>query len=253
MITYREKGLRTGVVCLDSEPGEEKVDRLIFMHRSTPVPGADCQELYTLFLDLNRSPETILQGMEKNTAYEIRRANDKDGVHCETLDIANPAVLDAFWDYFKQFSSIMGYVSSGETGRRWLRFLKEAGYLHLSMVKSPDDLPLAYHAYCHVGNRARLLHACSLHKAADDSATRAFVGRANRCLFWYDILRLKEAGHAIYDFGGWYAKTDNKQMLGVNKFKEGFGGVVVPVYTCNLGCTLKGRLALWARKKMLKQ
>ncbi|MGD0283911.1 MAG: hypothetical protein ABSB95_16325 [Dissulfurispiraceae bacterium] len=168
----------------------------------------------------------------------------QDGVRCETLDGGNSDVVDAFWDYFQQFSGVMGYISPGETGRRWLDFLADEDYLDLSMVMGSEARALAYHAYCRVGNHARFLHACWLHKAVDDSAGRAFVGRANRYLFLHDILRLKEAVYAIYDFGGWYAETDNKQMLGVYKFKEGFGGVVVPTFTCNLGCTLKGPLAL---------
>jgi hypothetical protein len=251
MIIYRDKGLLKGVVCLDEETSDQRVDRIVFMHRSKPVPGAYCEEMKTLFVDLNRSADELFAGLDKTTAYEIRRARDKDGVHCETLDAANPRILDEFWNFFQEFSSVMNYESPGERGRRWLEQLQEAGYLDLSIVKNKDALPLAYHAYYRVGNRARLLHACSLHKASENTGERAFIGRANRCLFWHDMLRLKEAGFAVYDLGGWYGKTDDKQMLGVNKFKEGFGGEVVPTYNCNLGCTLKGRLALWIKKKFL--
>jgi hypothetical protein len=255
MISYRDKNLlRTGIVPLDAEPGEERVDRILFTNRPAPVPGAYCEEMTTLLLDLNPNPDELFAKLDKTTAYEVRRARDKDGVNCRTLDASSSATIQAFWDFFQEFSGVMGYSSPGETGRRMLELLSQEGYLDLSVVKEGSDGPaLAYHAYCRVGNRVRLMHACSLHKAIEDSARRAFVGRANRFLFWYDILRFKETGCAIFDFGGWYPKTDDEQMLRVNKFKEGFGGAVSRTYTCNLGRTLKGRLALWIREKLRRQ
>jgi hypothetical protein len=57
MFIYREKGLLRGVVCLDGEPGDGEVDRIGFLHPAAPLPGANCKELISLFLDLGCSFE----------------------------------------------------------------------------------------------------------------------------------------------------------------------------------------------------
>ncbi len=58
------------------------------------------------------------------------------------------------------------------------------------------------------------------------------------------MLLFKRQGLACYDFGGWYAGTDDPIKLGINKFKEEFGGEKVHQYNCEKGVTLKGKLAL---------
>jgi hypothetical protein len=255
MIMFREKGLRMAAFCLDEEPAPVKADRLMYLFRPEPMAKSYCSAATTLDLDLRRIPEELWSGLEKNTAYEVRRSRDKDGVLCAWLDVRDRENVDAFWKYFTDFSTLMGYPSPGEKGYRWLTRFAGDGRLLLSAAKSPQDEILAYHAYIGGLKRTRLLHACSLHKQMASPAQRALSGRANRWLFWHDILELKERGFETYDFGGWYSHQDNPQMLRVNRFKEDFGGVVKEVYNCSAGQTLLGKLVVWlhqtfrARKK----
>ena len=44
------------------------------------------------------------------------------------------------------------------------------------------------------------------------------------------MLYYREHGLGIYDLGGWYNGTTDLGRLGINKFKEGFGGNVVCEY-----------------------
>ncbi len=75
----------------------------------------------------------------------------------------------------------------------------------------------------------------------------AAIGRANRLLFWTDILHFQQHGLHALDFGGWYPGQSDTRRLGINKFKEGFGGQRASTYMCDRGCTLKGKTALWIR------
>lgn len=247
MIVYRDKGLRVGAVLLDEEPESVKVDRQIFLYRTEPLEGANCEERHTLFLDLRKSSDELLAGFDKTTAYEVRRARDKDGVVCESLDPSDERSLDAFGDFFEKFSAAMDYPRWGPAGKRWLTLLAQNRKMSLTVAKNAVGEVLAYHVYYHGRKCVRLLHACSLHKLVGNTQERALIGRANRFLFWFDILRFKEEGRTICDFGGWWAFDDDPQRLRVNRFKEGFGGEVVRTYICTRGCTLRGRLAEWVR------
>jgi hypothetical protein len=73
----------------------------------------------------------------------------------------------------------------------------------------------------------------------------AYISKANRLHHWLDVLRFRDEGFAIYDFGGWYAGRENEELLRINRFKESFGGVLVPQYNCDQGLSWKGVQALW--------
>ena len=54
--------------------------------------------------------------------------------------------------------------------------------------------------------------------------SRAKIGRANKSLHWFEILKSKQLGFELYDFGGLSldGKTDN-----IDRFKKSFGGYLV--------------------------
>jgi hypothetical protein len=235
------------MVLFDEEPGPEKVDRLYFFHRSAPLENATCREECTLRLDLREDPQALLKKIEKTTAYEIRRAKDKDNVVCEYPEPGNADLLAEFYAFFTQFA-LAGDV---EIPSRWfLNCLAAEGKLVFTVAKDAKGEVLGYHAYCRSEERVRLMHACTLHRTVQDSAVRAAIGRANRLLFWTDILHFKQHGVHALDFGGWYPGQSDTRRLGINKFKEGFGGRRASTYMCDRGCTLKGKTALWIRDRL---
>lgn len=77
---------------------------------------------------------------------------------------------------------------------------------------------------------------------------RNLIGRANRFHHWQDMLRFKQAGIRVYDFGGWYQGTTDTEKLGINRFKAEFGGTVVTNYNCKLLLTAKSRWLVNAGK-----
>ena len=249
MLVYRQHGLRIGFVYLDEEPDEKvKVDRLVFYHRPTPVRHADCEEWRTLVLDLSASLEELLGGFAKDAIYEIRRAENKDKIVCESCDTRNAEEVAAFWEFFEHFASATGLAIPGKW---YFDLLCESRLADLSLAKTPGGEVLAYHAHCRGRDRVLLNIVCTLHKSAADGAKRQLIGRANRLLFRFDILRFKEQGFRTYDFGGWYPGQTDAHLLAINKFKEQFGGRVATTYVCDQGRTLKGKIALWVRRRLL--
>jgi len=87
--------------------------------------------------------------------------------------------------------------------------------------------------------RVRSLHAASFYAEAGAKEAQRKIGRANRLLIWESMMRYQADGVQIFDLGGWYTGTTNTGLLGVNKFKEGFGGKVVCEYEGEQLKTLK--------------
>lgn len=64
------------------------------------------------------------------------------------------------------------------------------------------------------------------------------IGRANRRLHWEEFQHYKALGYRLYDFGGWYEGTEDKQKVLINQFKEEFGGTKVHAFASEENRTL---------------
>jgi hypothetical protein len=135
--------------------------------------------------------------------------------------------------------------------RKWLDEATRAGKLILTRAGQDGEIHV-WHAYVISDGRARLLYSASLFREQDKSL-QALIGRINRWLHWQDILEFKRRGFRIYDFGGLFSDESSAMAAGINKFKEGFGGVRTLNYDCTAALTWKGRLYLMLlnlRKRM---
>jgi len=246
MITYKSRFLTRGEVWFDNEPTEtaKSVDWILYHLRSRPVPGAQSRAFYTLLIDLTQTQEQLRSQLNEDTAYKIRRARDRDKIVCESCDGRDPAVLAQFEEMYRAFAAVKGLPALNLT--RFER-LAVAGVLDISVAKDPQGKPLVFHAnYCD-SRRATQLELPSVYRSLSDSAARNFSGRANRYLTWSNILRYKQQGLKLFDFGGWHLGSD-PDLLNINDFKRGFGGQVVREYQCEQIVTLKGHLVLWAAR-----
>ena len=241
MHIHTSRFLVRGEVWFDSEPGQARVDWILYRQRSHAVPGARWRYFHTVVLDLNQSAEALQQQMHNSTAYKIRRARDKDKVVCECRNPVSCEMLDGFEEEYKRFAAIKGLTP---LDRPLLDQLAKDGCLELSHVKDHGGKPLAYHVYYHSPDRSCLLHAVSFYQLLSDSVARNAMGRANRYLYWRDILRHQEQGLKLFDFGGWYPGSTNHELLEINRFKEGYGGRVVREYNCEKIVSLKGWMVL---------
>jgi len=250
MITYRSRFLTRSEVWFDDEPGDTRSsDWIIYNQRPDPVPGANCRYFYTYVIDLTQSREALLARFNKDTAYKIRRARDRDKIICECCDPSDPAVIDRFEEMYNPFAALKGLIP---LDRARVDSMVAAGGLDLSVAKDSEGNALVYHANFRDQHRATELYLPSLYRKLSSSAARNAIGRANRYLVWSDMVRYKEQGLKYFDFGGWYPGTADQALLKINEFKSGFGGQIMREYRCDQILTLKGWLVLHVAR-FLKQ
>ncbi|MGZ4962772.1 MAG: hypothetical protein ACXWC8_09480 [Limisphaerales bacterium] len=213
-------------------------DLQLFLQSENASPGSEA--FVTSVVDLRKEEREILAGFKKSTAYDVRRAKDKDRVVVEVVDSPTEDQMDQFSQFFDIFAVAKGI---GRVNRRKLSVLAAARALTLSMA-SVDDAPcgwLAAHAYIVANGRARLLYSASRLKTKKNEE-RAVIARGNKFMHWWMLVHFKSRGVALYDFGG---ISKREELRGIDEFKESFGGKEVVEYNCTKGVTLKGKLAVF--------
>ena len=243
MHIYKSRFLVRGEVWYDHEPDQTPVDWILYRQRSRPVPRARCKNFYTIVLDLRESSEALLGAMSKSALYKIRRAGARDRVQCECQGRAGLEELDSFAQTYAVFAAIKGLEP---LDRPLLTQLAKDGRLEVSVVKDALGKALVHHVYYRDDRRSCMMHSVSLHEMLADSGARNAMGRANRFLFWQDILRHKAQGLETFDFGGWYPGQADQALLDINRFKEEFGGRIALEYNCQQMRSLKARIVLGA-------
>jgi len=242
MYTCKSRYLTRGEVWYDDEPGDTRsVDWILFRHRSNPFPGARSKQTCNYFVDLTQSVERLMDQLNKDTAYKIRRARDRDKITCDSCNPRDPAVLDRFEEMYNPFAAAKGL---SRLDRVQLDSMAAAGVLDLSVARDAQGHVLVWHANHRDHRRASQSFSASLHRQLDSSAARNLIGRANRHLIWSDLLRYKEQGLQCFDFAGWYPGTTDQALLKINEFKRGFGGQVVREYQCEQILTRKAWVVL---------
>ncbi|MBD2678364.1 MULTISPECIES: hypothetical protein [Nostoc] len=230
-----------GEVWFDENPEElSNVDVVHYRQLLHPIKGGQSDEFYTRLIDLTKSHDELWECISSNDRYKIRRAEQKDHIIYEYWEKIDSDTLNDFSDFYDSFASQKGLT---KINRAQLQNRADAGVIDISRVKLKDGESLVWHVYYRTKNRVRLLHSASL-KKNDDTSYQSILGRANRYHHWQDIVRFKNLGISTYDFGGWYIGNTDREKLGINQFKEKFGGEVVKNFNCVYGITLKGKLYL---------
>jgi len=239
----RIKGLCAvyGEVWYEERPPDDGVDIALYRQRSTPIAGGRCVPFSSLVSDLTVDGEAILAQFSKECRYEIRRADNKDGLEMDFL-VEPMERLEEFCQFYESFAR---EKALGPLGRPWLASACNAGRLVLSAAVQGSEI-LVWHAYLVAGKTARLQHSTS-HFRNRSSAQRALVGRANRWLHWRDMARFKEMGMERYDWGGLFEDESAPERAGINEFKRGFGGRHERTYDCTVPLTFRGRIWLPVR------
>lgn len=240
MIVWQGRLCRFGDIYFGEESVlSAQVDVMRHFHRLTPLAGVPCSSMQTILIDLAPDPKVLLGALSKDTRYLIRRAGDKDGLEYQVVEAA-PHAVDEFASYYAQFAALKGLPPLYPA---YLHALARARALDLSVVRHEGEI-LVWHAYHRGRERVRLLHSVSLYRTIENSARRNLVGRANRYHHWQDICRFRTDAIALYDFGGWYEGARDQEKVRINAFKQEFGGIVAPTFTCQYAVTLKGHLVL---------
>jgi hypothetical protein len=251
MILYQSRFLTRGEVWFDSQPGEARVDWIVYHQRPQPTAKGNWRPFYTRVLDLRQTPEALLAQMDGFTAADIRKAQKKDQTRCRRLDTSAEGTLAEFAEFYDRFAALKDL---GPADRHWLCRTAEAGKLDLWLAESPENQRLVYHAFYREGIRVRSLHTASLYLELSQKEAQRRIGRANRLLIWESLSRYRTEAIEIYDLGGWYSGTSDTARLGINRFKEGFGGRTICEYEGEQVLTLKAWSAvttarLWQKLK----
>jgi hypothetical protein len=239
MIRFTRKGVTRGEIWFDEEPVAPLPDILICRQRSQPWPSGQCSNFLTLLLDLTQDETTLFGTFGKHNRDKIRKvARDGEGT---SIFIDEPArELDAFCRFYDLFAAGKGGVSRAD--RSWLDAATGLGRLILSRAAQNGEVRV-WHSYIVLGDRARQIHSASLFRA-EDKALQASIGRLNRWLIWQDILEFKRRGVRIFDFGGLFEDESSPVAVGINHFKQEFGGIKAKNFDCTVALTWKGRVYL---------
>ena len=214
-------------------------DLWICYQRSQPVSSFRWQYKYTIQVDLTLEPGVLLSSMRKNNSREIRQAQDRDEL--TSSFITSPSVEEVL-EFATFYDSNPHGPHQEPADRDRLLTLLKAGLVHLAQVRDAQGTVLSQHCLLWLSHSRtiRLMSLASLHHAEGDQGRRAAIGRANRLLFFRAFLFYKEQGADLYDFGGWYAGTEDEKRLKINQFKEGFRGKILYGYDCEEPVSLRG-------------
>jgi hypothetical protein len=249
MFIYRSRFLTRGEVWYDEEPDGARVDWILHRQRSSPLAKCRWKEIQTRLIPLQKTPAELLGGMEERTVRKITEAREKDKLRWEHYAPDDARILDqaeAMWNEFAAAQNTPRFE------RDWLARMFEAGALDMAAAKDPAGNLLACHlVYC-TPKRARQLVAISPYKDVPSVAWRNAVSRANCFIHWHNFLAYREQGIPFFDFGGWHAGKTDIRLLGINAFKQSFGGTVVREYDCEQPRTVKGWFLLTAAQALTR-
>jgi hypothetical protein len=225
MITYQSRWLKYVELRFDESCPMSDFDVVFRFRANAPVPAAANEQFHTLVVDLTKSEQDILLGFNRNTRSKIKRAEAEDGLSYEVMRTPSLETVGEFIDYYNEFARTKGIAS---LERAHIDSQRASGALVLSRIRNAERT-LVWHAHLHFESHALLCHSASLYRGRDKDF-QDLIGRANRLQHFKDMLHFKANACDLYDFGGWYAGTEDQGRLMINRFKEGFGGQKVLQY-----------------------
>lgn len=247
VIVFDGRLLVVGEVYFLADVPPVRVDRMLAMQAPAPIERSRCTTFHTRVVDLLQEPASLWDSIHKGCRYKIRRAESGDGVQCVRFTRPSGAVAEAFRRFHHRFALARGI---SPVSADWLAAAVEVGAVELSRASDSGGRELVWHSYYRSADRVRLMHSASLLPSAANSDVRGLIGRANRRLHWEDMKFFQSVGVRTYDFGGWYTGREDQTKLGINAFKEQFGGRVIQEYNCDLLLTTRARVLARVPQKL---
>lgn len=209
-----------------------------FSHSLTPWHNLRAME--TIQHDLTRNEDDLLMAMDKTTRRQIRRAAEQD---LEYVVIENPsdADLNEFQTFYNYFAKNKKTHTCNAFHMKTMKLFREKNGLLVTYIKNQQNQIYCYRIYVTDGEFVLNLYSASHFRMVDSPETKRVLGQANRYLIWKCILYFKDNGYKKYDMGG---LTDNEN---IRRFKLGFGGEIVHVYSGYEATSIIGALVLQIR------
>jgi lipid II:glycine glycyltransferase (peptidoglycan interpeptide bridge formation enzyme) len=211
----RERARGAGAVVLKIEPMAAGRELAQLAELGWRRAGHGVQPQRTLYLDLSRSEDELLAGMDRRTRYNVNLAGRKGVTVRASRDAAD---LKIFYRLLEETTERQHFlVHNLAYYEKVLELLGPAGTL---LVAEREGEALAASFVLAFGRYAYYAHAAS-------AARRRELKAANK-LVWEAIRWAKGAGYKVFDFWGIPREPSPRNPLhGVYAFKKGFGGEVV--------------------------
>ena len=222
-----------------------KPDIVRFNQSPRPITGAKCAAVSTIVVDLTAPEDELHSNLKSHTRWKIRRAQ-KDELIYEFSSDGNPQAAHRFADHLDRCTDLKDL---NRVSRTRIAILCRQNLFDVSFVRDSSGEILCASSYLRTSSRVRGLWAGAIYRSTTDPTRRTIIGRANRMMYWRDMLRFKAAGITTFDFGGYYVGSEDVEKLRINGFKEEFGGRVIQEFNCEKVLTIKGALAAWAIRK----
>jgi len=221
-------------------------DVVYYMQMEKPQ-GDEWYDQYTILIDLEKSKDAIFGAFNETCKNEIRSVTAKTGYTFSILHRElNETTLNEFIKVYNQFAAVKNIPPT--ENYRLFDYLHN-GLLAITKINDANNKTVVWHVYRVNSDKVFLIHSISDIYKQNNARVKNELGSANRFCHWSDMLYFKELGIKQYDWGGWYNGKEDTELLGVNKFKEKFGGTITPNYNGIAYITLKGKL-FWFLKKL---
>jgi hypothetical protein len=170
---------------------------------------------YTLHSDLTLDDEKILKKFNSTIRNEIRRSEREGCVFNSSETKVN------FIQLYNDFAAQRG-IAGLSIGK-----LMELGDNLVLTSTCIGGVLTAVHSYFvdYDLKKVRLLHSGT--QRFSENLDRNLIARSNKFLHYMDMLKFKQEGFLVYDWGGVALDTQDKGLEGINKFKESFGGELI--------------------------
>jgi hypothetical protein len=229
----------------EPEPPHLQADIIRYNQSPVQISNARCTPFSTIVVDLLLPQDKLFANLKSHTRQKIRRTQ-KNGLVYEFCNDGNRDAVVQFVDHLDRCRDLK-YLP--RASRERLLTLARQKVLDLSWVRDQSGNVLCASSYVITPFRLRGLFAGALYRNTTDPSRRTMIGCANRLLYWRDMMRFKEAGFRLFDFGGYYMGSEDQEKLRINVFKEEFGGRIMHEFNCEQGITPKGKVILWAIRR----
>jgi len=170
-------------------------------------------------LDITRPYNDILDGMDKDRRYNLRKAREMDA----TVDVVEQSA-DALRDFYERYEATMDRVGSDTRSRSFFRQLTGLDAVRLVRATVDGDV-VGYHLYLLDDDQETIRHEFSGVRADD------FEYYPSELIHEWTIKWGRELGYRTYDFG----PTPSDHDDGLFQYKAQYGGTPRPILTWEAG------------------
>lgn len=229
----------------EAAPLEQKCTVTGFSHCS--VRDMRLEPVQTIHIQLQKSEEILFAEIEKENRRQIRKA-EKRQLNYVVLDKPTDEQLKKFQEFYNRHARKKKTYRCRSHNLHTLKKLAEKnGLVFTYMTDENHNNIYCYRIYVTDEETAMTLYSASDIELQAAPETKRLSSEANRLLIWKNILRFKERGVKVLDMGGLTEEPS------IQKFKRGFGGNVVTVYSGYTAKSPIGKLILLVRSRLLKK